>query len=51
MCLRELRSFAALKTLTRTIPDVFALAIDPVGIGFVESLLCPGGNLTRRLIG
>src|SRR5262249_17490103 len=32
--------------LTRTVPVVFAQAIDPVGAGFVESLARPGGNLT-----
>src|SRR5438874_5904210 len=37
---------AALKPLTRTIPIVCALVIDPVGFGFVESLSRPGGNIT-----
>jgi putative ABC transport system substrate-binding protein len=36
----------ALKPLTRTLPIVFALAIDPVGVGLVESLSRPGGNIT-----
>jgi putative ABC transport system substrate-binding protein len=31
---------------SRTIPIVFAQAIDPVGSGFVESLARPGGNIT-----
>src|SRR5215472_15383991 len=31
---------------TRTIPIVFAIAPDPVGSGFVESLAEPGGNAT-----
>ncbi len=35
-----------LKQLTRSIPIVFALAIDPVGFGFVDSLSRPGGNIT-----
>ena len=36
----------ALLRLTRTIPIVFPIAIDPVGAGFVESLARPGGNTT-----
>jgi putative tryptophan/tyrosine transport system substrate-binding protein len=36
----------ALKPLTQTIPIVFALAIDPVGVGFVDSLSRPRGNIT-----
>jgi putative ABC transport system substrate-binding protein len=31
---------------TRTVPIVFALVVDPVGAGFVESLSRPGGNVT-----
>jgi putative ABC transport system substrate-binding protein len=31
---------------TTTIPIVFAVAIDPVGSGLVESLAQPGGNVT-----
>jgi putative tryptophan/tyrosine transport system substrate-binding protein len=31
---------------TRTIPIVFAIATDPVGSGFVETLSQPGGNAT-----
>ncbi len=48
---------AALKTLTRSIPIVCAMVIDPAGLGFVESLSRPGGNITgftcinRELIG
>ena len=37
---------AALQRETRTIPIVFALVSDPVGVGFVASLPRPGGNLT-----
>ena len=32
--------------LTRTVPIVFAIVIDPVGGGYVESLSQPGGNVT-----
>jgi ABC-type uncharacterized transport system substrate-binding protein len=37
---------AELKRLTRSIPIVCALVIDPVGLGFVDSLSRPGGNIT-----
>jgi putative ABC transport system substrate-binding protein len=37
---------AALVSMTRTIPVVFATAADPVGSGFVESLARPGRNVT-----
>jgi putative tryptophan/tyrosine transport system substrate-binding protein len=37
---------AALKRATAVIPIVFAIAGDPVGSGFVESLAHPGGNVT-----
>jgi ABC-type uncharacterized transport system substrate-binding protein len=36
----------ALHRETRTIPVVFAQVPDPVGVGLVESLARPGGNLT-----
>jgi putative ABC transport system substrate-binding protein len=35
-----------LKRLTGSIPIVMALAIDPVSLGFVDSLSHPGGNIT-----
>jgi putative tryptophan/tyrosine transport system substrate-binding protein len=37
---------AALRQQTRTIPIVFALVADPVGLGFVQSLARPGANIT-----
>jgi ABC-type uncharacterized transport system, periplasmic component len=37
---------AAFKNITSSIPIVFALAIDPVGLGHVKSLSRPGGNFT-----
>jgi len=35
-----------LQAATRTVPIVFAHAVDPVGAGFVDSLARPGGNAT-----
>ena len=37
---------ATVKQATAVIPIVFAIAGDPVGSGFVESLARPGGNIT-----
>jgi putative tryptophan/tyrosine transport system substrate-binding protein len=36
----------AFRLRTKTIPIVFALVSDPVGMGYVESLSHPGGNIT-----
>jgi len=41
---------AALQMATRTIPIVFAHAVDPVGAGFVDSLTRPGGNATGFIL-
>jgi putative ABC transport system substrate-binding protein len=37
---------AASRQQTRTIPIVFVLVVDPIGLGFVQSLARPGGNIT-----
>jgi putative tryptophan/tyrosine transport system substrate-binding protein len=37
---------AALREQTRTIPIVFVLVADPVGLGFVQSYARPGGSIT-----
>ena len=37
---------SALREVTRTIPTVFVLVPDPVGLGFVQSFPRPGGNMT-----
>jgi len=36
----------AAKEVTTQIPIVFALAVDPIGTGMVDSLARPGGNVT-----
>jgi putative ABC transport system substrate-binding protein len=41
---------APLLEVTRTVPIVFVVLIDPVGAGFVESLARPGGNATGFLM-
>ena len=40
------QSAAALKSVTPSIPIVFVGVADPVGIGLVQSLAHPGGNMT-----
>ena len=40
----------ALKQLTRTVPIVFTRVGDPVGIGIVDSLARPGGNITGFMV-
>jgi putative ABC transport system substrate-binding protein len=37
---------AALSNATRTIPVVFALVMDPVGLGYIDSFARPGHNIT-----
>jgi len=39
-------SVEALRQQTRTIPIVFVLVLDPVGLGLVQNLARPGGNIT-----
>jgi putative tryptophan/tyrosine transport system substrate-binding protein len=39
----------ALLQVTRTVPIVFPVAVDPVGAGLVDSLARPGGNVTGFL--
>jgi putative tryptophan/tyrosine transport system substrate-binding protein len=39
-------AITALQRQTRTMPIVFVLVVDPVGLGFVQSLARPGGNIT-----
>jgi putative ABC transport system substrate-binding protein len=39
-------SVTTLLEVTRTVPIVFTVVVDPVGAGFVEKLSRPGGNVT-----
>jgi putative ABC transport system substrate-binding protein len=43
-------SLPAMVQATRTVPIVFAFAVDPVGSGLIESLSRPGGNVTGFLL-
>jgi putative tryptophan/tyrosine transport system substrate-binding protein len=43
-------STEALQRVTRTVPIVFAMALDPVGGGIVESLARPGRNTTGFML-
>ena len=40
------QAVTAFRQQTRTIPIVFVLVIDPVGLGFVQSIARPGGSIT-----
>jgi putative ABC transport system substrate-binding protein len=40
---------SALKQATRTVPIVFTIVADPVGLGFVDNMARPGGNITGFL--
>jgi putative ABC transport system substrate-binding protein len=39
-------ALAAVQSLTSTIPVVFVVVTDPVGVGFVQSVSRPAGNVT-----
>jgi putative tryptophan/tyrosine transport system substrate-binding protein len=43
-------SVGALLQATRTVPIVFAAAVDPVGAGLVDTLARPGGNATGFML-
>jgi putative tryptophan/tyrosine transport system substrate-binding protein len=44
-------ALGALLQQTRSVPVVFAVIVDPVGAGFVDSLARPGGNATGFISG
>ena len=43
-------AMGALHQVTRTVPIVFAVVVDPVGAGYVNNLARPGGNVTGFLL-
>jgi len=43
-------SVEALAKATRTVPIVFALVVDPVGSGLIDSLSRPGNNITGLML-
>jgi ABC-type uncharacterized transport system substrate-binding protein len=46
----SIRVLNAMRQATREVPVVFIATSDPVGLGFVESLARPGGNLTGFML-
>ena len=46
----SVRVLNAVRSATRQIPVVFIATSDPVGLGYVESLARPGGNLTGFML-
>jgi putative ABC transport system substrate-binding protein len=36
----------AMQQTTHTVPIIFTIVVDPVGLGIVQSLAHPGGNIT-----
>jgi putative tryptophan/tyrosine transport system substrate-binding protein len=46
----SIRVLNAMRQATRVVPVVFIATSDPVGLGFVESLARPGGNLTGFML-
>src|SRR5215468_2063798 len=43
-------TLAPLLQITRTVPVVFPITVDPVGAGFVDNLARPGGNATGFMV-
>ena len=50
MLVYGVRALNAIRQATRQIPVVFIATSDPVGLGLVESLAHPGGNLTGFML-